>query len=48
TYDGEVQTLLRSLLAMMEPAIIVVLTFIVGTILLAILLPVLSIGGLMY
>lgn len=48
TYDGEVQASLRSLLAMVEPAMIIVLTFIVGTILLAILLPVLSIGGLMY
>lgn len=47
TYDSEVRSALRSFLSLLEPAMIVFLTVVVGGILLAVLLPVISMGGMM-
>lgn len=47
TYDSEVQSALRSFLSLLEPVMIVFLTLVVGGIILAILLPIISIGRMM-
>lgn len=46
TFDSEVQSSLRSLLALLEPLMIVILTLVVGVVILSILLPLITMGNI--